>query len=112
MGYWRTGPTSADIIDATSPFVAVKFSDVREDRSLGYRPVLHARDQDFGGEDFALNVQERASAWKSSSDSQIETGDTGEETDAASRTVFGRNHHISHRSNGSPLNSCRAPTTA
>jgi hypothetical protein len=85
-----TRPAGADIVDATSPFVAVKFLDVREDRSLRYRPVFHARDQDFGGADFPLNVQDRASSRKSDSDSEIESSDTGEETDSLPRSAFGR----------------------
>jgi hypothetical protein len=69
-----------EIHDST-PRAAVEGSQIRPDRRLIQVSRRHARTQDFAGIGFDLHSADEASAWNRQSDSEVESGSSGGETE-------------------------------
>lgn len=80
---------SEEIHDST-PRAAVEGSQIRPDRRFIQSCFRHARSQDFAGIGFDLHSADEASSWNRQSDSEIEPGGSGGETEH----VDGRLIHI------------------
>jgi len=65
----------SDFAKVSANVWAAQGSKVRPDSSFMKVFRRHARDQDRGGADFALDVQDAASLWKHSADGSVESAD-------------------------------------
>jgi len=71
--------SGSDDIHAATPRSAIKGSEIRVNRCVVKRPLVHASRQDFADRVLPLHETDRSSAWKRQSDSEIESSDAGAE---------------------------------
>jgi hypothetical protein len=75
------GIAGSDDMNAAAPRPAVKGLEIRPNRGRIERAIFHARNQFFGGSDFVFHEADRASAFQSQSEAEIDSRDACAEAD-------------------------------
>lgn len=91
LGDVDAGESARNHLNMASPGSRVESVEIRPDRRIIQGAVLHARDQDFAGKRFDLDITPTASSWASESDGGVEHSDAAAQADVISD---GRYVHI------------------